>query len=252
MAATSNILLNPLPSGAPVKITQLYPYLELLSEGEPPRQSLFVMGHVTALEAMIAEGEQDQLLIIDPPSDVGQRFRVGTQAAALFTGAPEPTQLSLLQTQPGGVGHLRIGDHFLDIYSQPQGNIVHLPALGILCSGDYGSDIALPEVAEESDGGAELETLRLLARLVKEQRLQLFVPRLGSVTGDKMAIMERLAGDVAYLHQLQRVMRPLVARGEATVTLMQIADTLLPRERRSALAQAIHRRNLSRLQQSLV
>ena len=67
----------------------------------------------------------------------------------------------------GGVAHIRIGEHFLDVYSQQAGAIVHLPAIGVLLGGVYGSDVVPPQIAAGSDGEEELDTLRLIARLLK-------------------------------------------------------------------------------------
>src|SRR5689334_10787124 len=96
---TSPISLTPLSPTEPGKITQLYRYLELFSEGLPPRHSLFILapgGGPIALSDNA--GDDDQLLIIDPPADVSQRFRLGNQVAALFTGEADATIIPLLQT----------------------------------------------------------------------------------------------------------------------------------------------------------
>jgi hypothetical protein len=56
--------------------------------------------------------------------------------------------------------------------------------------------------------------------------------------------MMRLAHDVAYLHNLRRVVPALVQRGDDLATLLQLADSLLPEERRSAFCRTIHATNL--------
>jgi hypothetical protein len=196
MSPISSIQLSPLTPADQGKITQLYRYLELFSEGDPPRHSLFVFAPAAGPIPIAGNAPNDeQLLVIDPPADISRRFRLGNQVAALFTAMPESSAIPLLQTIPGGVAHLRIGDHFLDIYSQQQSALVHLPALGIICGGDFGSDVTVPRLTSGSDGSDELETLRLLARLVKQHRLSLYIPRTGSESADKMLLMERLAGD---------------------------------------------------------
>jgi hypothetical protein len=153
----------------------------------------------------------------------------------------------LLQTQAGGVAHVRIGDHFLDLYSQRHATIVHLPALGILCGGEFGSDSTVPRLAAGSDGSNELETLRLLARLVKQHRLSLYIPHIGAELSDKVTIMERLAADVAYLHGLRRVVTPLALRGESMEAVSDLAESVLPRDRRTPLAMATHASNVNSL-----
>jgi len=57
-------------------IIQLYDQLELLSEGNPPRQTLFVLAKAPLIQVVIDETIQNQLLLIDPPTDVATRFNV--------------------------------------------------------------------------------------------------------------------------------------------------------------------------------
>src|SRR5688572_11558162 len=113
MSPTSSIQLSPLSTADQGKITQLYRFLELFSEGTPPRHSLFVFAQAGGPIAITGESpNEDQLLIIDPPSDLSQRFRLGNQVAVLYTGMAQSNGLVQLQTVPGGVAHIRIGDHF--------------------------------------------------------------------------------------------------------------------------------------------
>jgi hypothetical protein len=253
MMTTTPISLTPLSSTEPGKITQLYRYLELFSEGSPPRHSLFVFAPAAGpINPSGGSQSEDQLLIIDPPIDLSQRFRLGGQVAALFTGEVEPTTIPLVQTVAGGIAHLRIGNHFLDIYSQKHGSIVHLPALGILLGGEFGSDSTVPRLAAGSDGSEELETLRLLARLVKQSRLSLYLPHVGTESSDKVVVMERLAGDVAYLHALRRAVTPLALRGERLDAVVEQAETLLPQGRRTMTGYATHRRNVGTMIEAVV
>ena len=221
------------------KITQLYERLELLSEGDPPRHSLFVMARLL--------GTPDRLLLIDPPADVTARFTLGEENAALVTGPAQEVGVPALQTQPGGVAHISVGEHLLDIYSQQHGNILYFPALGLLCGGTFGSDLALPRLAPGSDGSDEVESLRLLAQLAKQRRVELFIPQIGSLCRDRVELMGRLAGDVAYLHSLRRVIPAAATAGEALERIEQVADTLLPENRRTPLCREIHDENVERL-----
>ncbi len=233
--------------GRDARITQLYEHLELFSEGEPPRQSLFVLGQppMSALAAQTG-GAADQLLLIDPPADVTTRFELTSNLAALFTSAAESQardgELPVVQTQPGGVAHLQIGQHYLDVYSQRGGNVVHFPALGVVCGGLFGSDALVPALSPRSSGDEELETLRLLAGLIK-RRLQLFIPRTGSTLSDPVDAMQRLAADVAYLHGLRRVVPAL----DANAVTDELAESLLPEGRRSTASRVLHVENLQRL-----
>ena len=234
--------------GPAAKITQLFAQLELFTEGEPPTHTLFVQGQPTLAEQRdILQPAPEQLLLIDPPSDVADRFRLPTDTAVLFTGAPNAVALPLVQTKAGGVAHLRIGQHFLDLYAQQASAVVYLPALGILCGGDFGSDAILPAVASGSTGEAELGVLRLLAQLVKQRRFQYYIPRIGTLSGNGVEVMERLAADVAYLHGLRRVVLPLAQQGAPFSQIEAVADSLLPTTRRSAACQEQNFRNLRHL-----
>lgn len=231
-------------AGPPAKILQLYQYLELYSTGEPPANTLFVLGR---LPLSVLAGTGDQLLLIDPPPDACQRFHLPEQTAVLFTGAPQETGLPQVQTTPGGVAHLRIGEHLLDIYSQRSSNVVHFPALGILCGGHFGSAVSLPQLAPASDGGEELDTLRLLARLVKERQIRLYIPQTGALAGETGEIIHRFANDVAYLHSLRRVIPALAQRGDGEEAIAAVAESLLPSDRNSPLCRTIHLANLQSL-----
>jgi hypothetical protein len=239
----SDIVLGE-PAAANIQIVQLYAGLELYSAGEPPHQTLFVLARPPL--AVLA-GDADQLLLIDPPLDASQRFRLPANVAVLFTGPPQAIGLPQVQTTPGGVAHIRLGDHLLDIYSQSASTVVHLPAVGILCGGAFGSDVTLPQLAPDADGGEELDTLRLLARLVKGGRLQLYVPAVGTLSRDPADVMTRLANDVAYLHSLRRVAPTFAERKDNPAVMGQLIDSLLPSERRSPLCRTVHEANVRRL-----
>lgn len=234
-------LLDPAAPGP--RITQLYAHLELFSEGDPPANALFVMGRdgIPTPEALLG---RSQLLVIDPPDDLITRFRLEDDAAVLFTGAARSIGLPVVQTIPGGVAHLRVGDHFLDIYAQENAAVVHIPPLGIIVGGGFGSDCLPPVVGMASSGAAELDTLRLLARLLKSGAFQLYIPAGGSTCSDRIAVMERFAADVTYLHGLRRVIPPLIQRGEPLETVERITDSLLPAYCVSARAATIHEQNV--------
>ncbi len=227
-----------------MKISQLYDQLEMYSDGDPPSHALFVLARLL--------GTPDRLLIIDPPDDVGARFDVADDTATLFTSAARDVGLPLVQTQPGGVAHINVGQHLLDIYSQQHTNLICFPAMGILCGGSFGSDLALPELGDGSDGEDEIESLRLLARLVKGRRLQLYIPRTGSVSSDKVEVMGRLAADVSYIHGLRRTISQAVAENEFWSQSEQITETLLPENRRTSTAVTTHRQNIERLYNAIL
>ncbi len=243
-------------AGAAPQILQLYQHLEMFSEGDPPANALFVLGRSVGIAPDQNGLWRSELLIIDPPPNLDTRFRLEGDVAVLLTledpqdgvrnTAPAPG-LAKVQTIAGGEAHVRLGEHFLDIYSQQQGAVVHLPATGVLLGGVYGSDAVPPRLAANSNGAEELDTLRLIARLLKGRHFQLYIPRIGALCRDKLAVMERLAADVAYLHGLRRVLPALAQRGEPWESVEIIAASLLPVSMQSPAAQAMHRANLRTL-----
>lgn len=244
MTTSAISLIQPSDAAAP-RITQLYPLVELLSEGEPVRNCLFILEAGSG--PLSTDPSADRLLVVDPPQDLATRFRLPEQTAVLSTtNAPLPA-LPRLQTIAGGVAHIRLGDHFLDIYALANGAVVVLPPLGLLLSGGFGSDRVPPAVAESSDGAAELESLRLLARLLKQHRIRLLLPHAGSPCNEYAAIMARLAADVAYLHGLRRAVLPLIGSPEITERTAQIGPALLPADWQNDAARAVHAANLQRL-----
>lgn len=244
MPTTSPIALKEPNDSAPPRISQLYAYVELLTEGDPPRNSLFVL---EPARGPLLGAASDRLLIVDPPADLTDRFRLPEETAVLLTGQEAAPDLPLLQTVAGGVAHVRLGEQFLDVYSHTGSAVVHLPPLGVLCTGVFGSDLVPPALGQDSNGSAELDTLRLLARLVKQHHVRLQIPRIGTTAADLPSIMARLAADVQYLHNLQRVIPPLAAEQGNTAQAMAIAETLLPPPWRNSTGWPIHRANLGRL-----
>ena len=115
------------------------------------------------------------------------------------------------------------------------------------CIRDSGSDCLPPALGANSAGETELDTLRLLARLLKARNFQLYIPAGGATSNDRTVVMERLASDVAYLHGLRRVIPSLVQRGEPLETVERITDSLLPVNCRSPRAVAMHEQNVQTL-----
>jgi hypothetical protein len=247
MNGATPIILQPTEARRESRILQLYPQVELFSEGEPRRNSLFIFGQAPGPLLAGSTAAGDQLLVIDPPPDLASRFRLQNQTAVLFTGEPMPAGAPLLQTVAGGTAHIRLGEHYLDIHAHRTGALIHLPALGLLCSGQFGSDITLPMFAADSTGDDELQTLLLLARLLKQHRFQLLIPHTGTPVTEKSAALARLASDVAYLNGLRRLVPPPVRRGEGLEKVMEFAAPLVPTERSNATAHAVHRANVAQL-----
>jgi hypothetical protein len=148
---------------------------------------------------------------------------------------------------PDAITHIRLGEQYVDVHPQVRGAVVCLPALGILCSGRFGSATTLPLLAEDSDGEEELQTLLLLARLTRQQRLQLLIPQIGQPIADKVTALSQLAADVAYLHALRRVVPPLAWRGDPLDEVLAAATAVPPPERRGDVALAAHHANVAQL-----
>jgi hypothetical protein len=229
-------------------ITRLYPAIELYSDGGLPNNALFVLGRSTA-----ALSEQDELLVVDPPSDLSEHFVAPERVAGVTTdGAPVSAGIRALDVKAGDVAHIRIGDHFVDVHGFAGGAVVHLPMVGIVCGGDCASSTLVPRLAVGSDGTDELERLRLIARLVRERRIHVYVPRTGELISDGVQLMERLAADVGYVHGLRRVIPALRERGETVGGALEIGETLLPDSRTSVSARSVHEANVRMLHGSTV
>ncbi len=243
MTTRSAIQLFATAENSGPQITQLYPFVELLREGTPPRHSLFVLEPGADLLHALETG--DRLLVLDPPADLATRFRLPAETAVLGCSKPVALDLPQLQLIPGSVAHVRLGDQYLDIYTYTGGALVHFPPLGILYSAGFGSDLMPPALAHDSDGTGELDTLRLLARLLKQRRVRLLIPHIGSTCNDLPTMMARLAADVGYLHNLRRVLPALAHTADAPPSAL--IESLLPAERRSDPARERHATNVEQL-----
>lgn len=132
-----------------------------------------------------------------------ERFRLDGDLAVLSTGATIAVALPQVQTGAGGIAHIRVGAHYLDIYSQQQSNVIRLPALGILCGGSFGSDALVPTVRTfRWQRGVRDPALAGTIR-AKRRNFQIYIPRCGALSQDRLAVMQRLAADVAYLHEVR-------------------------------------------------
>ncbi|MGL4651275.1 MAG: hypothetical protein ACRC1H_17855, partial [Caldilineaceae bacterium] len=183
----------------------------------------------------------------DPPADTSA-FVLPERTAVLYTNSdthvPAPAGSARVQTQPGGVAHIRIGDHLLDLYSFHGCTLVHLPELGLLCSGIFGGNHLPPRLVAGSDGSEEIDALRVAARMVREKQVRLLIPQVGEPVQNPAEAMERLADDVAYLQGLRRVVPQLYDRSDGLAAALTVADTLLPPGRSSAACRAVHAANV--------
>lgn len=152
-------------------------------------------------------GAGDELLLIDPPADTSH-FVLPERTAVLFTNGaadrPAPAGTARVETRPGGTAHIRVGEHLMDLHTLGFHTLVHLPAAALLCSGTFGSRALPPRLTPGSDARDEIEALRLAARLVREGRVRLLIPHAGEPEQDPVAMMERLADDLSYIHALRR------------------------------------------------
>lgn len=189
----------------------------------------------------------DELLLVDPPVDVSQRFQLPERSAVVFTGARVETGLATVERVHAGDAHLRFGERLVDIHHHAHSTLVLLPEMGILCCGAFGSDVVPPQVAPTSDGSEELDVLRHAARLVRDPGVQLLIPRFGSIVSGRARAMERLAEDVAYLHALRRTLSPMVQRANGVHDLSTVAATLLPAGWRTEYGRELHAANVRAL-----
>lgn len=146
----------------------------------------------------------------------------------LYVVRPRPLSLGAWQSLPVP-GKLELGDEELELHPADghtaDGTAIFAPFCGVLCPGDYLSDVEIPDVA---DLAAYRSTLARLAPLV--ERAETVVPGHGSplVPDRARRILEE---DLAYLDALER--------GEERPRL--------PEGRNSARQREIHARNLERL-----
>lgn len=247
-------------SANPIRVIQLYEEIELYVAGEPVQNTLFILGPknepstTSPIYFALEETDQalqvtDELLLIDPPQDAVTRFRLEGQLATVYTSSSgsQSANLPILETRPGGVAHIKIGQHFLDLYCQLGHTVVHLPAIGVICSGEFGSDVALPLLADGSDGEDELDSLRLLASLAKSTHFQLIIPRFGSLETDSLRAMRRLADDVSYIHALRRIISTAKADNANLATVLSLCDSVLPTARADDNCEERHLLNVQTL-----
>jgi glyoxylase-like metal-dependent hydrolase (beta-lactamase superfamily II) len=116
-----------------------------------------------------------------------------------------PAPLSLGQTQALPVpGYCAVGSGELQLHPTeghtPDGMAIVVPWAGVLCCGDYLSDVEIPTLAPEGSVSAYLATLERLRSLVAE--VEHVVPGHGHVLTRERAL-EILEQDVAYLSGLR-------------------------------------------------
>jgi hypothetical protein len=190
-------------------------------------------------------GDGDELLLVDPPDDVRSRFTLPDRVAAVVTSGAVPAGLATLDSQPGGVAHLRIGEHLVDLHAFPHRTVVHLPAVGLLCVGEFGQRELPPRLQQGESGEEELAVLRLLARIVRERHIQLLLPRTGEPIGDIMQMMSALAEDVGYIHAVRRNVNAIARSRDGLNAALAVADSLLPPHWSTPQAKAVNASNIS-------
>lgn len=223
------------------KITQLYPNLELFTDGDLARNTLFVLGPGLAPPL----GSGDELLLIDPPDDARSRFTLPERVVAVSTTGAAPAGLATLERQADGVAHLRVGDHLVDLHTFEQRTVAHMPAVGLLCSGEFAQVALPPRILLGSNGDEELAVLRLLARIVRERRVQLLLPRHGDARIDIMQTMSALAEDVGYIHSVRRAVNTIARSRDGLNAALAVADSLLPPHWNTPAARAQNIANVS-------
>lgn len=133
--------------------------------------------------------------------------------------------LSLGQAQALPVpGHLGLGEHELELHlaegHTPDGMAVWAPWLGLLCCGDYVSDVEIPLIDAGGSLAAYRATLARLAPLV--ERAETVVPGHGAPHA-REAALALLDEDAAYLDALERgEERPALPAGRDSVVQRRI------------------------------
>lgn len=235
-------MIIPLSPDERPRATQLFEHLELLSEGIPEHNTLFVLSRVL--------GQPDELLLVDPPADVTARFQLPERTAVLTSGpdAPQPP-LPTLHPADQAVVHVQVGQHLLDILGMGPWRVVYLPAVGLLWSGSFGSQVVVPRVRSRLEVEMGVQVLRTMARIVRERRLQVLIPRIGEPVWDRVEAMTRLAEDLVYLQGLLRVAPGAARREEVARALEVLSASLLPKDRAGEMSRAIHQANMADLVQ---
>jgi glyoxylase-like metal-dependent hydrolase (beta-lactamase superfamily II) len=141
--------------------------------------------------------------------------------------------LSLGQTQSLPVpGKLELGDQELELHAAdghtPDGMLVFAPWLGVLCCGDYCSDVEIPWISEGGSPAEYRSTLSTLAGLV--ERAGSIVPGHGA-PHDRATAERLIEEDIAYLDVLET----------------GAEKPKLPAGRDSSFQRWIHRENLKRI-----
>jgi glyoxylase-like metal-dependent hydrolase (beta-lactamase superfamily II) len=173
-------------------------------------------------------GEQTALRLRAEPG-VAQRTLRDADAEH-YVERPRPLGLGAVQSLPAP-GRLELGAEELELHPAEghtaDGTAIFAPFAGVLCVGDYLSDVEIPMLSEGGSLDAYRATLARLAPLV--EAAETTVPGHGS-PHDREAALRILDEDVAYLDALE-------AGGERPE---------LPRGRDTTRQRAIHAENLAR------
>jgi glyoxylase-like metal-dependent hydrolase (beta-lactamase superfamily II) len=146
-----------------------------------------------------------------------------------FVERARPLSLGQVQALPVP-GHLEIGDQELELHTAeghtPEGMAIWAPWLGVLCCGDYLSNVEIPVIGKGGSVADYRNTLGRLGPLVEQA--ESVVPGHGAPQG-RDAALRLLEEDVAYLDALEA--------GEERPRL--------PMRRDSATQQRLHAENLA-------
>lgn len=168
-----------------------------------------------------------QALARDPELPLTQ---MAEEDARTYVRRDEPLRFGTMQGVPVA-GEIEIGGEWADLVEAPghteDGSALFAPWAGLLCCGDYLSDVEIPLLSAAGSLPAYVETLERLRPLVAQAAT--VVPGHGSPC-DARTALRRLEEDLAYLDG--------IPRGDAAQPLPAGRDT--PRQRE------IHKANLKR------
>ncbi len=161
-----------------------------------------LLGRLAFPDLSLGVAESTMLRIRENPGEAQRHLRDYDSEA--YVERPRPLALGQTQSLPVP-GKLGIGEEELELHPAdghtPDGMAVLAPWLGVLCVGDYLSDVEIPWINEDGSVEDYRATLARLAPLV--ERAEVVVPGHGSPHTPERAL-EILDEDVGYLDALER------------------------------------------------
>jgi glyoxylase-like metal-dependent hydrolase (beta-lactamase superfamily II) len=174
-----------------------------------------LLGRMAFPDLSLGVAESTMLRIRDEPGAAQRDLR--DYDAQHYVTRAKPLGLGQTQSLPVP-GHLGLGDQDLELHPAdghaPDGMTVFAPWIGVLCCGDYLSDVEIPMIARAGSLDGYRSTLATLSGLV--ERADTVVPGHGSPHSRETAL-RLLDEDMEYLDAVER--------GDEKVSLPRGRDT---------------------------